>query len=717
MELGGLELALLVVGLVDGDDDRRRRAPQDPRGLQVGRRRPAHRVDDEQDDVRLGDRQPGLLLDPRLDRVVRVELQAAGVDDDEPPAVPLGVAVEAVAGRPGAILDDRRALAEEPVEERALADVRAADDGDDRDARRVRWPRVRPRRTAATGRRPRRRRSGSEVVRPAGVAARSSAAWASSAARALRLGRAGDLEDPLGDVAQVLDRRRRAAGDPDDRGPSRTRRVGQVADALDLDRGGPGDLAQAGQLLGVGARAAADDDHQVDLAGRLEGVLLAADRDRADGVDDLELVGARDHERGQLLELPGRLGGLGDEGHPLARAGWPPPILLLVDDDRVGGEAEQPDDLGMLRACRAGRSCSRPRRAGELALLLDHPGAGAVDDLEAALLGAFHDVRTDAVGADDDRRAVVDVVERLDGLDAEGLEVADDALVVDDLAEGMRRLAGGRRLLGLVDRLANAVAEAGALRDADFLDRSHVPIIARGPRRTPSTDRPPEVARRRVAGCAVDAALGRRQQRRDPLHDHGRHEALGGPPVRARREQRRRDGTGARRGPSRGRPGAGSFWPFGQTPVRAGDPDRHDRGAGPQGQQGDAVAGLLERAVGAARALREDEQDVALVEDPLGEPERLHVRRAAIDRMDAAVARRPSRRSASRTAPSCPASGSAGRASGSATTPSTTASRLEAWFAAMISGPSRGISSIAPSIAIRLIARREDPAAERQDRR
>ena len=88
-------------------------------------------------------------------------------------------------------------------------------------------------------------------------------------------------------------------------------------------------------------------------------------------------------------------------------------------------------------------------------------------------LGAVHDVRPDAVGADDDRGAVVDVVERFDRPDAEVLEVAHDALVVDDLAEGMRRLAGGRRLLGLVDRLADAVAEPGALRDADFLDGSH----------------------------------------------------------------------------------------------------------------------------------------------------------------------------------------------------------------------------------------------------
>src|SRR6185312_3009328 len=118
---------------------------------------------------------------------------------------------------------------------------------------------------------------------------------------------------------------------------------------------------------------------------------------------------------------------------------------------------------------------------GQLSVLLDDPRAGAVDDLEATLLGPLHDVGADAVGADDDGCAVVDVVERLDGLDAEVQEVADDALVVDDLAEGMRRLAGGRRLLRLVDRLANAVAEAGALRDADFLDGSHGSIIARGP--------------------------------------------------------------------------------------------------------------------------------------------------------------------------------------------------------------------------------------------
>ena len=96
------------------------------------------------------------------------------------------------------------------------------------------------------------------------------------------------------DVAQVLDRGRGAAGDADDcRASPKT--LGSVRSrTLSIWIAvGPGDLAQPGQLLGVGARATADDDHQVDLAGRLQRVLLAADRDRADGVDDLELVGAR----------------------------------------------------------------------------------------------------------------------------------------------------------------------------------------------------------------------------------------------------------------------------------------------------------------------------------------------------------------------------------------------------------------------------------------
>jgi hypothetical protein len=139
-------------------------------------------------------------------------------------------------------------------------------------------------------------------------------------------------EDALGDRLEVLDRRRRPAGDADDPRAREGRRVGQVVDALDLDRGCPGDLAQPGQFLRVRARPSADDDHQVHLSGRLEGVLLTTDRDRADGVDDLELMGASDHERGEALELPGRLRGLADERHPLAPRDGRLPLVLIVHD-------------------------------------------------------------------------------------------------------------------------------------------------------------------------------------------------------------------------------------------------------------------------------------------------------------------------------------------------------------------------------------------------
>ena len=62
--------------------------------------------------------------------------------------------------------------------------------------------------------------------------------------------------------------------------------------------------------------------------------------------------------------------------------------------------------------------------------------------------------------ADDDRGAMVHVVERVDRLDALRLELGDHALVVHDLAQGVRLLAlcGGQP--GVVDRLAHAIAEA-----------------------------------------------------------------------------------------------------------------------------------------------------------------------------------------------------------------------------------------------------------------
>ena len=111
----------------------------------------------------------------------------------------------------------------------------------------------------------------------------------------------------------------------------RRRRAASVRsrDALDLDGRRPDDPAQPGQLLRVRARAAADDDHQVDLAGQLDGVLLAADRDRADGVDDLELVrSATTISAASFSNFQGGWVDWLDERHRFLRAGPPRPTPL-----------------------------------------------------------------------------------------------------------------------------------------------------------------------------------------------------------------------------------------------------------------------------------------------------------------------------------------------------------------------------------------------------
>ena len=108
---------------------------------------------------------------------------------------------------------------------------------------------------------------GSEVVRPAGVAARSRAAAASSAAcacgrRACRPARGSAGRRRAGPrSASTCRRSRRRRARPSKAAASVRSRTLSIWIAWRA-----GDLAQPGQLLGVGARSAADDDHQVDLA-------------------------------------------------------------------------------------------------------------------------------------------------------------------------------------------------------------------------------------------------------------------------------------------------------------------------------------------------------------------------------------------------------------------------------------------------------------------
>ena len=130
VELERLGLPPRVVDLVRDQEDRLARAAQDRGQLLVARSDPGPRVEDEEDEVGLGDRAARLLGDLLRQRRRVGDVHAAGVDEQEALAGPLADDLLAVARDAGRLVDDRLARAGQPVDERRLADVREADDGD-----------------------------------------------------------------------------------------------------------------------------------------------------------------------------------------------------------------------------------------------------------------------------------------------------------------------------------------------------------------------------------------------------------------------------------------------------------------------------------------------------------------------------------------------------------------------------------------------------------
>ena len=127
----GVGLAGHAVDLVGGEHDGLAGPAQQPDDGLVGVGGAHGRVDDE--DHRVGglDGVLGLGGDGGVE-AEDVLLPAAGVDDLEAAARPLGLVGDAVTGDAGLVLDDGLAAADDAVHQGRLADVRAADDGEGR---------------------------------------------------------------------------------------------------------------------------------------------------------------------------------------------------------------------------------------------------------------------------------------------------------------------------------------------------------------------------------------------------------------------------------------------------------------------------------------------------------------------------------------------------------------------------------------------------------
>ena len=103
----------------------------DPR---VARMHADLRIDDEQHQVGFLDGLLDLLANLEVHRERRIFAEAAGVDEPEGAAVPFGAREMAVARRARLVAHDGRVAADDAIEQRRLADVGPADDGDDGEA-------------------------------------------------------------------------------------------------------------------------------------------------------------------------------------------------------------------------------------------------------------------------------------------------------------------------------------------------------------------------------------------------------------------------------------------------------------------------------------------------------------------------------------------------------------------------------------------------------
>ena len=96
--------------------------------MPVGRGQTLARVDHQQRDIGLVERARGLRPHAADQRVGRRLLEAGRVDQPEAQIGDAALALAPVAGHPRQVVDQRQLPADQPVEQRRLADIGAPDD-------------------------------------------------------------------------------------------------------------------------------------------------------------------------------------------------------------------------------------------------------------------------------------------------------------------------------------------------------------------------------------------------------------------------------------------------------------------------------------------------------------------------------------------------------------------------------------------------------------
>ena len=119
---------LLTASITGFEVWRRVRASEFVFGQQAG-----FAVHQEEHRVCLGDRRSGLLLDRAVEALFCLSVQPGGVDDQHAARADFDFGRDPIPGDARHVFDERPAHARKPIEEGRFPDVRAADDGDDRE--------------------------------------------------------------------------------------------------------------------------------------------------------------------------------------------------------------------------------------------------------------------------------------------------------------------------------------------------------------------------------------------------------------------------------------------------------------------------------------------------------------------------------------------------------------------------------------------------------
>ena len=132
-EFVGLHAAGLprpTLAFVGGEDDWRRRLAQDLRETLVERGDAGAGVDQQQADIRLGDRLIGAAAHPRLKAVAGRFLETRRVDDLESEIAQMRFTLAPVARDARRVVHQCELLAHQPIEQRGLSDIGPSDNGD-----------------------------------------------------------------------------------------------------------------------------------------------------------------------------------------------------------------------------------------------------------------------------------------------------------------------------------------------------------------------------------------------------------------------------------------------------------------------------------------------------------------------------------------------------------------------------------------------------------